>query len=118
MHDSESMAFKRSVADLRARRDRHDVSGFQLRIVADRRLALHGYRPEAEKILRLFARQSYWQSGQVRQHLASECDLKLTVPGHDKTSRVIIGLWSLVTDCTIGNGRWLGFCFARVKVDL
>ena len=47
------MAFKRPVADLLTRRDSHDIAGLQVRIVPDRRLALHGYRPEPEKVLRL-----------------------------------------------------------------
>jgi len=67
MHDSETVALERAVAGRFARGDGHDVAWLQLRIVTDRRLALHGYRAEAQKVLRLFARQSHRRPGERRQ---------------------------------------------------
>jgi hypothetical protein len=54
-----------------------------LRVVPNGGESLHGYRAEAQKILRLFARQSERNPEQVRQQFASRRNAKLIVtPGH------------------------------------
>jgi hypothetical protein len=92
MHDRESIAFKRSIAGLLARRDSHDIAGRQFRVVTDRRLALHGHRPEPEQVLRLLARQSERQSGQVWQELAPAGDLELALDGHLDARSLMLSL--------------------------
>ena len=79
MNDFEALALKGVVAPSLPDRNGHHIVRLQVSIMPDARFVPYCHSPEPEKVLRLFARQSQWQTNQIWQKLASGSDTKLMV---------------------------------------